>query len=86
VKVRINSYDGKFYPEVQRKRGEHWEVLSMSVGTHSTGWRFHDFSWSVRAGTGFDTKEKALDLLESYLGAGKSVIACDIIRRRWWHK
>lgn len=85
MKVRINSYSGKFYPEVKRK--SEWDVLRMETGGYySTGWKFSNLPFAVRNGYCFETQAEALDLLESYLGAGTSVIACDIIKRRWWHK
>lgn len=31
---------------------------------------------------GYKTKENALDILESYIGAGETVIACDIVNRK----
>lgn len=79
MKVRINTYDGMFYPEVKFWYSD-WKVLVLDKW--SSTWRFFSFPMAVSCGYGKTSKEKALDLLESYIGAGQSVIACDIVKRK----
>lgn len=68
-----------FYPEVKFWYSD-WKVLVLDKWRSM--WIFCSFPHAVSSGYGEVSKEKALDLLESYIGAGQSVIACDIVKRK----
>lgn len=88
MKVRINKIKGHFYPEVKKNWRSEWKVLYIQY----QAWQFctlpeamncvDDNDFTYNRNRGYKTKEEALDILESYIGAGQSVIACDIVDRK----
>jgi hypothetical protein len=90
MRVRINSLEGHFYPEVKQTLSRRWRVVY--IDRLCSKWAFcsfpeatgevTDYDFRQNQNRGYKTKDEALDVLESYIGAGESVIACDIIKRK----
>jgi len=85
MKVRINTLEGKFYPEVKRAFRS-WKVVRLTSSRYSSEdgkWTFESFPKAVSNDHGTNNLSIALDLLESYVGAGVRTIE-QTANDEWW--